>query len=106
MAQECNPIVRTFGRFRAVLVRVGIPRREGRPEARLEELIPVPMGREVWRQLWREGLPVPPLELSPTVWSLTFLGILGAVTGAVLLALGLWRWEALLVALPFGVYVF
>jgi len=103
MAQEYNPIVRTFGRFRAALVRVGVPRRNVRPEARLEELIPVPARRQVWRQLWQEGIPVPPLQLSPAA---QWLGLIGVAAGAVLLALGLWRWEALLAAFPLGVAAF
>jgi hypothetical protein len=55
MPEAYNPIVRTFGQFRAGLLnRLDIARHEVRPETPLETLLPVGGWREVWNQLRRQ----------------------------------------------------
>lgn len=64
MAEGYNPIVREFGRLRAVLAAAtGVPRREIRPGTELEALLPRGRRRELWRKLRRQGLPLPWLQL-------------------------------------------
>jgi hypothetical protein len=102
--QKYNPIVRTFGHFRAELVSsLDLARHEVRPAAQLETLIPIQKRREVWRRLRRQGLRVPTLELTPRVRALNTLGVLKT---AFSFALGLQKWPALLVAFPLGLVVY
>jgi hypothetical protein len=104
MPPQYNPIVRTFGRFRAALVSsVGLARHQVHPEASLESLIPAHRRREVWRHLRRQGLRVPALELAPRerLWQ-----VFGVLKTAVSLALWLRRWPALLVAFPLGLVAY
>src|SRR4051812_19260596 len=104
MPPQYNPIVRTFGRFRAGLLdSLGVDRRAVRPDTPLEELIPAAERREVWRRLRRQGLRVPALELSPGEWRRTVLGVLKMTAS---FALALQRWPALLAALPLGLVAY
>ena len=65
MTVDYNPIARTFGQLRAVLVeRLDLARHEVRPSTLLETIIPESERGEVWRELRRRGIGVPPLELS------------------------------------------
>ena len=65
MTEPYNPIVRTFGQYRSVLVdRLGMPRSDIRPGTPLATLLPVPKRRDVWRDLQRHGLRLPDLTLS------------------------------------------
>lgn len=100
MPPQYNPIVRTFGRFRAGLLdRLGVGRREVRPNSPLEELIPAHERREVWRHLRRQGLRVPARRLTQAerAW-----GLFGVLKTTASLVLGLQSWAALLAALPLG----
>jgi hypothetical protein len=98
MAQTYNPIVRTFGRFRAGLVSsLGLTRQEVRPGTLLETLLPVRQRREVWRRLRQQGLRMPALGLSPQDRAQYAVGTLKA---AVSFALWLQNWPALLVVFP------
>jgi hypothetical protein len=102
--QYYNPIVRTFDRFRAGLVgSLDLARHDVRPGTPLETLIPVQQRRQVWRQLRRQGLSVPPLELSrrSRAWA-----VLGVLKTAASFALALQRWPALLVVLPLGLVAY
>jgi hypothetical protein len=104
MTQHYNPIVRTFGRFRdGLLDSLDVGRREVRPGALLEELIPLPQRREVWRRLRRRGLPVPALELAPAERAWNVFGVLKTTAS---LALGLQRWIALVAVLPLGLVAY
>jgi hypothetical protein len=76
-----------------------LDRHEVRPETPLETLIPRHRRREVWRQLRRQGVPVPGLELSDLERNLRALGVLKT---AAAIALWLQEWSALLSALPLG----
>src|SRR5262245_47443405 len=79
MPQEYNPIVRTFGRFRAELLRhLDIARHAIRPETPLESLLPVERRREIWQQLDRRGLQLPPLGLPGRDYERNVFGILRA----------------------------
>jgi hypothetical protein len=93
-----NPFVRTFARFRAVLVRtLDVPRHAVRPWMDLETLIPVPVRREVWRCLQREGLRVPALEFAPLESRLRAAAMLKTIASFLL-----WpqQWPVFLAALP------
>jgi hypothetical protein len=96
--------VRTFGRLRAELVNgLGVARHEVRPATLLEALIPVPQRREIWRRMRRQGLRVPPLELTAqdSCWHLLVI-----LKTAVSFALWLGRCSGLLVLLPLGLLAF
>jgi hypothetical protein len=100
MAQGYNPIVRTFGQFRAALTRTtGIARQEVRPGTPLENLLPVRRRREIWRGLRRAGVRVPALELPPVAGAIIGWSV---PIGAAALALWSGEWAALLSAFPFG----
>jgi hypothetical protein len=100
MAEGYNPIVRTFNRLRAVLVRsLGLPRQQVHPSAELASLIPVTHRRQVWRQLRRRGLRVLPLTLAPRVAPRCFLA---TVTATAALIAALWPWTGPEVALSAG----
>jgi len=104
MAPGYNPLVRTFGRFRAGLVSsLGLARHQVHPRAPLETLIPVHRRREVWRRLRRQGLRVPALRLAPRerAWE-----VFGVVKTAVSFALWLQKWPALLAAFPLGLVAY
>jgi transposase InsO family protein len=104
VAQQYNPIVRIFGRFRAGLLdSLGVDRRAVRPDTPLEELIPAHERREVWRRLRRQGLRVPALELTRAERAWNLFGVLKTTAS---LALGLQRWPALLAALPLGLLAY
>ena len=104
MAQQYNPIVRTFGRFRAGLLGcLDVDRHEVRPGTPLEALIPMRERREVWRRLRRQGLRVPPLELATDDLAWNALGVLKATVS---IALGLQKWPALLAALPLALLAY
>jgi hypothetical protein len=104
MAPSYNPIVRTFGQFRAALVdSLGIDRRHVHPRAALDALIPGQHRREVWRRLRRHGLRMPALELSPGERARHTLAVSKV---AVSLALGLQHWLALLAAFPLGLLAY
>ena len=65
MPEAYNPIVRTFCQFRAGLTTsLGVARHDVRPGTPLDALLPIGRRREVWRQLRRQGLRLPSLELS------------------------------------------
>jgi hypothetical protein len=103
MVQVYNPFVRAFCQLRAELVEgFGLPRRQVRPEAPLEAIIPLENRREIWRRLWEKGIRVPNLELSPRA---RLLSVLLVLTLAAAFALWLQAWPALLVAIPTGLCV-
>ena len=65
MPEAYNPIVRTFCQFRAGLTTsLGVARHDVRPGTPLDALLPIGRRREIWRQLRRQGLRLPALELS------------------------------------------
>jgi hypothetical protein len=100
MAESYNPIVRTFARFRAGLLRsLDVPRNAIRPWMDLETLIPIARRREVWRSLRREGLRVPALELAPLESKLHTALVLKSVVS---FFLWMQHWSAWLLALPLG----
>lgn len=104
MPPTYNPIVRTFGRFRTGLMScLDLDRHAVRPETPLEAIIPAQQRREVWRQLRRQGLDVPALELSARERRRNALHV---VNTAVSFALGLQRWVALLLVFPLGLIVY
>jgi hypothetical protein len=104
MSQEYNPIVRTFGRFRAALLSGGeVARRDVRPATPLESVLPVESRRATWRRLHRQGFRLPPLRLSRRDDNRNFVGVLRAT---VAFALCLQRWSGLLVALPLGLVTY
>jgi hypothetical protein len=104
MAQMYNPIVRTFGRFRAGLVgSLGLTRQEVRPGTLLETLLPARRRREVWQRLRQQGLQMPALELSPQERAQYTVGVLKA---AVSFALWLQSWPALLAVFPLGLLAY
>ena len=97
-----NPIVRTFRRVRAALMDRGILARELiRPETPLE-FVPPSARRELWEDLSRQGLRLPPLQLSPEDDRRNFWQVLESTIS---LALGLQRWSALLLAVPLTMLV-
>jgi hypothetical protein len=100
MAGHYNPVVRTFARLRAEMVRAtGLPRHRIRPHVALEELIPRSGRRVAWRRLRRDGLTLPPLELSRPVRRFTRAVVLFGVTAV---ALGLQTWVGLQAVAPLG----
>jgi hypothetical protein len=104
VAQQYNPIVRTFGRFRAGLLdSLGVDRDEIRPDTPLEDLIPAHERREVWRRLRRQGLRMPALELTAADRAWEFFGVLKMTAS---LALALQRGAGLLAALPLGLLAY
>jgi hypothetical protein len=104
MPEAYNPIVRTFCQFRAGLLScVDVSRHEVRPGTPLETLLPVTRRREVWRQLRRQGLRLPALELSERDRGRNLLRVLRA---AVSTAFYLQRWYALLLAFPLALAVY
>src|SRR5262245_44047889 len=104
MHQPYNPIVRTFGQFRAGLVgSLGLARHEVRPGTPLETILPARRRREVWRRLRRQGLRLPALELSPQERARHLVGVLRTAAS---LALSLQKWPALLLALPLGLLAY
>jgi hypothetical protein len=104
MPPQYNPIIRTFGRFRAGLIAsLGVDRRAVRPDSRLDDLIPAAERREVWRHLRRQGLRMPALTLTHREQTRTVLGVLKTSAS---IALALQRWPALLAALPLGLIAY
>lgn len=100
MSDFYNPIVRTFGRLRSVLLRtLAIERRHICPQMPLAVLIPPEQRRQTWQRLREEGLAVPSLEL--TSWERT-TGTLTVLKTAASLALSTQNSYALLTALPLG----
>jgi len=98
VAEQYNPIVRTFNQLRAVLREsLGVARHHVCPEMPLELLIPVDRRREVWGRLRAEGLPVLDLELSS--WDEMQNGLVALKTAGSL-ALMLQAWPALLTFYP------
>jgi hypothetical protein len=101
MTDSYNPIMRTFGRVRAALLRsLDVARHEVRPGADLETLIPAPVRRAAWRTLRRDGLPVPALQLTPLERKVRTAVVLKTARSFIL-----WpqQWPALVVAVPLGV---
>lgn len=104
MLQQYNPVVRTFGRLRAVLVRdLDLARHEVRPWTGLGDLVPADRRREVWGELRREGFRVPPLLFIPQNSARRFYKVMRRA-----LSFGLWlgRWTGLLAAVPVGLVVY
>ncbi|MGL4462936.1 MAG: hypothetical protein ACRDD1_15565 [Planctomycetia bacterium] len=57
-----NPIVRSYNRYRAALGEIlGASRRDLRPGARLDNLVPPERRKEVWKELRARGLDMPDL---------------------------------------------
>jgi hypothetical protein len=100
-----NPIMRTFCRFRTGLLdRIDVDRREIRPGTPLEALLPEPRSRrEVWRHLRRQGLRVPPLELSQRDQRRMAWVMLKAVVSW---TISLQRWSGLLLAFPLALVAY
>ncbi|MCI0459135.1 MAG: hypothetical protein L0Z62_19435 [Gemmataceae bacterium] len=104
MPQACNPIALTFERLRAALPEcLDTLHPDAHPETPLETLLPVAQRREAWRLLRQQGFPLPELQLPPEESRRNLLRVL-RVAGS--LALWLWWWPALLLALPLGVVVY
>jgi hypothetical protein len=104
MVSHYNPIVRTFDQLKDVLSRMtDTPAEQIVPGESLEKLLPLEVRRALWRELRREGLDVPGLQL-PSAFGLTAAGsvLLRTLTLTVLLR-NLW---ALLTGLPLGVVTF
>jgi hypothetical protein len=94
-----NPIVRTFGQLRTVLVNVlGVDRRLICPAVPLGTLIPVDRRREVLDRLREAGLPPPELQHRVLVCP---LGAILAVVApcAIIVPLALESWIAFLIGL-------
>jgi hypothetical protein len=104
MPEAYNPFVRTFCRFRAVLLeRLDLDRRAVRPGTPLEAIIPVWARRDVWDHLRRRGLDLPALHLSERDCRRNVLSV-SMVTLS--LAILLQSWWALLLVLPLSVAVY
>jgi|SRR5579883_3061962 len=82
-----NPIVRSFGQYRAALsAAAALPRKAVTASARLEEIVPRACRRATWASLRARGLRAPALELSGaagTGWALAVAAVLG----------GVWAWS-------------
>jgi hypothetical protein len=104
MAEAYSPIMRTFCRFRAGVLRyIDIDRHAIRPGTPLEFLLPVPIRRAVWEHLRRHGLRPPALEFSKR----DLEGVAWAVLrGAVSAGISLQRWSALFAAIPLIVAIY
>jgi hypothetical protein len=103
MPEGYNPIVRTFCQFRAALLNnVDINRHEVRPGTPLETLLPMRGRREVWEHLQRQGLRLPPLELSERDRGRILLHALRMAASS---ALYLQRWYVLLLVFPLALVV-
>lgn len=103
-ASAYNPVVRTFGQFRAALMTsMSLPRHAVHPTTPLESLIPIEQRREVWRHLRQQGLRIPALQLPDTERRRTVLGVLRTTVS---FALGFQKWPALLVAVPLGLIAY
>ncbi len=98
------PLVRTFCRLRAQMVRhLGVERHEVRPDTPLHDLIPAERRREFWQQLRQEGLSPPDLSLSPKDGC---MAALMAVKTAASFALSLQSWYGLLTIFPVTVLLY
>jgi hypothetical protein len=107
MAPAYNPIVRTFCRFRAVLVgTLGIDRHLVHPRTPLDVLIPVARRREALERLSEAGLRAPALERRVQEYPLCGVVAL-AVSLVGVVSLALQSWLVFLAALPllFGLVV-
>jgi hypothetical protein len=98
MPPSYNPIVRTYGEFRAVLLSsLDLDRRDIHPSADLRDLIPPSRRREIWGRLRRQGFQLPPLHLPPRTFAHATFWV---IKTAAALALWLGHWGALLIAVP------
>jgi hypothetical protein len=108
MTESYNPIVRTFCQLRAgLLSHLDLARHEIRPGTPLESLLPEPRRREIWRELRRQGLRLPPLVRSERDIrrnGLVFGGLM--LKAAVAWAVGLQMGWALLAALAPGLVAY
>jgi hypothetical protein len=107
MAPAYNPIVRTFCRFRAVLVdTLGIDRRRVHPRTPLDDLIPEERRAEALQRLREAWLRAPALERRVRQYPLCWV-VPVAFSVVVVVALALQSWLVFLASLPllFGLVV-
>jgi hypothetical protein len=98
MPEAYSPIVRSFCQLRSVLTNnVGVARREVRPAAPLDVILPIGARRRAWKQLQRQGLKLPGLEFSKSDHWRNVLIVLKATGSS---AVHLQSWYALFFALP------
>ena len=94
------PTSRTFYWLRSVLMReLGLDRHDIRPSQALADLIPEDRRREVWRQLRRDGLALPPLRVS---WRLRWLNAAHVLHAALEFAAWCNHVLGLVIAFPLG----
>ena len=103
MSEGYNPIIRTFCRLRKELMdNFGATRRQIRPTAALDSLVPLEKRRDFYQRLRRAGFHVPPPGLSAPVALLSTLVIL---VPTALIALWLQSWLASCLVVPLGFIV-
>ena len=98
------PTSRTFYWLRSVLMReLGLDRHDIRPSQALADLIPEDRRREVWRQLRRDGLALPPLRVS---WRLRWLNAAHVLHAALEFAAWCNHVLGLVIAFPLGLLAY
>jgi len=102
--QRYNPIIRTFTRLRASLIRLtGRPRSEIRPSTPLHELLPVAGRRAIWAELEREWPRMERLTLPVPIGKLVCCCVL---LGTIASAAALQQVAALAVIVPLTLVIF
>ena len=100
MPATYNPVVRTFCRLRAALLKsAAVDRRDVRPDSPLDVILPASCRRQVWSELRQAGLDIPSLELTEREYR---RGLFEVLRAAISTALNLRSWWALLSAIPLG----
>ena len=98
------PTSRTFYWLRSVLMReLGLDRHDIRPSQALADLIPEDRRREVWRQLRRDGLALPPLRVS---WRRRWLNAAHVLHAALEFAAWCNHVLGLVIAFPLGLLAY
>lgn len=99
-----NPVVRTFGKVRAAIIRsTGVSRNLVRSDTPLESLLPESSRAEVWRRLRQSGLKPPELRLSK---SLSWFFLLAPIIASTVLAMLMADWFPFVCIVPLWILGF